>query len=118
MDTLLLDVDTWDLCLDAAGNIAKAQAPYAVAQDVASACREFLGDNWYDQTAGIPYLQQILGHTPPLTVFQEYLVRAAKTVPTVVKAVCVITSYDASTRLVRGAIEFVTSDGKTGSIPL
>lgn len=118
MDTLLLDVDTWDLCIDAAGNIARASAPYAVAQDVASACRQFLGDNFYDQTQGVPYLQKIFGHSPPATVLQEYLVAAAKTVPTVVKAVCVISSYDAATRSVTGFVEFVTKDGLTGKIPL
>lgn len=118
MDTLLLDLDTWDLCVDAAGNIARATAPYAVAQDVASACRQFLGDNWYDQTQGVPYLQKIFGKSPTITQFQEYLVTAAKTVPTVVKAVCVIASVSATTREVTGFLEFVTSDGLTGKIPL
>lgn len=36
MKTLLLDQKSWDLTLDAAGNIAVAAEPYAIAQDVAS----------------------------------------------------------------------------------
>ena len=37
MNTLYLDPQSWDLVLDAAGNIAMAKGPYAKAQDVASA---------------------------------------------------------------------------------
>lgn len=118
MDTLLLEIDTWDLCLDAARNIARASAPYAVAQDVASACRLFLGELWYDDTQGVAYRQQILGKTPPITVLQELMVQAAVTVPTVAKAVCVITSFDRTTRSVQGQVLFTTTDGKTGSIAL
>ena len=47
--TLLLDRTTWDLCLDANGNIAMATGPYAIAQDVASAVRL-----WHDTTKGVP----------------------------------------------------------------
>ncbi len=118
MDTLLLETDVWDLCLDAARNIALASAPYAVAQDVASACRLFLGELWYNTTQGVPYLQQILGKTPPITVLQEYLVQAAVTVPTVLKATCVVTSFDRTTRTVQGQVQFTTTTGQTGSISL
>jgi hypothetical protein len=44
VNTLLLDVSSWDLCLDAAGNIAMASNPYSIAQDAASAIRTFAGD--------------------------------------------------------------------------
>ena len=44
MNTLYLDPQSWDLVLDAAGNIAMAKDPYAKAQDVASACRLFSGE--------------------------------------------------------------------------
>jgi len=60
MDTLLLDLDNWDLTVDAAGNWAVASPPYAIAQDVASAIKTFqlqagpndpvLGECWYDNT--------------------------------------------------------------------
>ncbi len=39
--TLLLDTDEWDLVLDANGDIALADEPYAISQDVASAIRTF-----------------------------------------------------------------------------
>lgn len=118
MNTLLLAVDTWDLVLDANGNIAMAQAPYALAQDVASAIRTFLGEVWYDDTLGIPYKTQILGHTPPVAVLQEYMVKAALTVPGVVSAKCVIESFNAQTRKVIGQVQFIDSSGAAGAVSL
>ena len=92
MNTLLLDQSSWDLVLDASGNIAVASEPYSAAQDVASAIRTFLGEVWFDSTLGVPYLQKILGHAPPLSYLQAQLVAAAETVPGVVNANVVIES--------------------------
>jgi hypothetical protein len=58
--TLLLDRSLWDLTLDINGNIAMASEPYAIAQDVASACRTFLGECYYDTSQGVPYFQGML----------------------------------------------------------
>lgn len=118
MNTLLLAVDTWDLVLDASGNIAMASDPYSIAQDVASALRLFLGELWYDTTKGIPYLQQILGETPPLIMFQQYLEDAALTVPQVATAVCVVESFNTQTRTVVGQVQFTTTNGQTGTVSL
>ena len=86
MRTLLLDRSTWDLTLDAAGNVAVADAPYARAQDAASAIKVFEGECWYNTTKGIPYFDQVLGHFPPLSLVQELMVSAAKSVPGVTDA--------------------------------
>jgi hypothetical protein len=116
MDTMLLAVDTWDLVLDAAGNIAKAARPYALAQDVASAIRLFLGEAFYDTTRGVPYFEQVLGHTPPLTEFQALMVRAALTVPGVVSAQCVVSAFEG--RTVEGQVVFVDDEGNTETVNL
>jgi hypothetical protein len=116
MNTLLLDLSQWDLLTDAAGNIAMASDPYAKAQDVASALRTFLGEVWYNTTVGIPYFQQILGHTPPVTLFQEMMVQAAKTVPGVASAKCTISAFE--DRRVTGQVEFTTDNGQTGTVTL
>src|SRR5579885_1879423 len=100
--TLLLDLDNWDLVADASGNIAVADEPYALAQDVASAIKTFLKDLFYDQTDGIDYFGEILGHTPPATLFQQLMVDAALTVPDVVSAECIITAFDNTQRLASG----------------
>lgn len=118
MDTMLLDTVLWDLTVDAAGNIAVATEPYALAQDVSSAVRLFLGELWYDTTQGIDYNKKILGKSPSLAVFQELMVQAALTVPDVVSAVCIVDSYDSTTRHVDGQIQFVDVNGNNGSIAL
>lgn len=124
MDTLLLAVDTRDLCLDASGNIAVASTPYALAQDVASCLRTFIGEVWYDDTLGIPYFQKILGKSPPLTVFQALMEQTALTaVPTtadvyVVSATCIIQSFDIASRVITGQVQFTDSTGQTGSVSI
>lgn len=116
MNTLLLVTDEWDLCLDANGSIAMAQPPYARAQDVASALRLFAGELWYDTSLGIPYFEQILGHSPPASTFEQYMVSAALRVPGVVSAQCAIESIE-DRRLV-GQVTFTSADGVTNSVPL
>lgn len=118
MNTLLLDVGLWDLTLDASGNMALAQAPYARAQDVASACRAVLAEVYYDKTQGVDYFGQIFGKTPPANVFQEMFVAAALTVPGVVSASCVIESYSAETRRATGQVQFTDSDGNSQSVSI
>lgn len=107
---------TWDLCLDAEGNIAVADDPYAVAQDVASAVRTFLGEVWYDTTLGIPYFEQVLGKSPPASLLRNFFETAAKTVPGVVAAAATIDSV--VDRVVNGQIQITTSSGVTISVGL
>ena len=114
MNTLLLELNDWDLCVDASRNIAMASAPYAMAQDVASAIKTFLAEVYYDTTLGVPYFGKILGHVPPVAVFQEYMIQAALTVPGVTAATCVIESF--TDRTVTGQIQFTDSTGTTGTV--
>lgn len=116
MNTLLLVVNEWDLCLDAAGNIALARPPYARAQDVASALRLFSGELWYDTSLGIPYFAEILGHAPPASTFEQYMIEAALRVPEVVSAQCAIDSIE--NRKLSGQVTFTSVDGQTLSVPL
>lgn len=114
LNTLLLDRTVWDLVLDSAGNIARADPPYALAQDVASAVRLFLGELWYDTTKGIPYFEQILGHLPPQSLLINYIQRAALTVPGVVYAKCVLTEFQG--REVKGQIQFIDEAGARNAV--
>lgn len=109
MSTLLLDRTLWDLCVDSKGNIAVAADPYAIAQDVASACKLFQGELYYDTTQGVPYFQEILGHRPPLSVFKAALVKAALTVPGVQSAVVFVSSL--TNREIQGQIQVTTTTG-------
>ena len=116
MDTLLLDISRWDLVLNAAGDVAVATTPYSRAQDVASAIRLFLGEAWYDTTRGVPYLEEIFGQTPTLTEFQAFMVRAALTVPGVVSAECILSSFE--NRTVNGQVIFTDDDGNTETVDI
>ncbi|VEB99922.1 Uncharacterised protein [Cedecea lapagei] len=89
--SFLLDVDSWDLSLDAAGNIASTQNPYAVAQDAACSCSTFLGEAWYDTTLGLPYYERILGHWPGSQLINTKMATEAKKLPYVQDAFCTVT---------------------------
>ena len=107
--TLLLDQTLWDLCADASGNIALAAPPYALAQDAASACKLFIAELWYDTTQGVPYIQQILGKYPPLSLVKAQLAAAALTVPGVVTAQVFITSF--AGRKLAGQVQVTDTSG-------
>lgn len=113
-DTLLLDQVAWDLVIDSAGNIAMAEPPYALAQDVASAVRLFLGELWYNTTAGIPYFEEILGTLPPVSLLISYIETAALTVPGVVTAQCIIGAFDS--REITGQIQFIDETGAANAV--
>jgi hypothetical protein len=118
VNTILLDVGTWDLTLDAFGNIALAAAPYAIAQDVASACRTVLAEVYYDVTLGVDYFGKFFGKTPTAAVFQEQFVSQAELVPDVVSAICIIESYSAASRETVGQILFVDSSGNQQTVSI
>lgn len=113
-NTLLLDQSAWDLVLDINGNIALAETPYSIAQDVASAVRTFLGECWYDTAQGLPYWQQILGDFPPLPFISQKIVTAALTVPNVVSAKVTFTSF--INRDISGQILIIDTDGATNNV--
>jgi hypothetical protein len=109
--TLLLDQTQWDLVLDASGNIAMAAPPYALAQDVSSAVRTFLGEVYYNTKLGIPYFQSVLGQLPPASLLTQLMSNAALAVPGVVTATTVINSFNNGT--VTGQVIFTDESGET-----
>lgn len=115
-NTLILDQTKWDLIIDSAGNIGMATPAYALAQDVASAIRLFLGELWYQTDKGIPYFEEILGKTYPLAVVIVQLESAALNVSGVVSAQCIITNI--SNREVVGQVLFIDETGAQNAINL
>lgn len=112
--TLLLDQAAWDLVLDAGGNIAVANAPYSIAQDVSSAVRTFIGECWYDNSLGIPYWENVLGQVPPLSYIKQQAVDAALTIPNVAQAQVVIDSFDG--RELTGQVQIIDTDGIASNV--
>lgn len=112
MATLLLDTATWDLTLDANGNIAVAQPPYALAQAAACAIKTFLGECYFDTTVGVPYLTKIFGQSPPpLSQIKQDLINAALTVPGIASAQVFITGI--TNRTLEGQVQVVGSNSAT-----
>jgi hypothetical protein len=107
--TLLLDRDTWDLCIDALGNMALATEPYSIEQDVASACRLFTSELYYGGAKGISYFKTILGRPISERILKSEITNAALGVPGV-KSVQVFFESVAD-RSVGGQVQITTSEG-------
>jgi len=107
--TFLLDRDNWDLCLTTTGDIAVASEPYSQAQDVASECRLFRGEAWYDAARGVPYFAQVLGRYQPVQLLKGFLADAAALVPGVADVRVVLASVE--DRTVTGQVQFDTPQG-------
>lgn len=114
-DTIYLDPESWDLALDISGNIAMASAPYAAAQDVASACRLWSGEYIYDTTRGIPYEDAILGKLLPRNILTAMYNKEAATVPDV-NTVTSLLQYNKLSRVLSGQIQLTLVDGTTNVI--
>lgn len=117
MDTLFLNPDTWDLMVDVDGNIAVASSPYAIAQDVASACRLWRGEARYDTTREIPYETSLLGEQPLQSLVASWFETEAETVPEV-DSVQVIPSFDREKRQMGGQILITRTFGETSTLNL
>ena len=111
MNTLLLDIETWDLVVDADGNIAMAKDPYAQAQDAASMIKLFAGELYYDTTKGVPYWTTILGYDPPLQLLKTYFNDAAAVVPGVTATRTFITGLVG--RLLTGQVQITNTTNQT-----
>lgn len=111
MKTMLLNPQTWDLMVDANGNIAVASDPYSLAQDAASAIKLFQAELWYDTTQGIPYFSQIFGLRPNVNLIKAQFGAAALTVPGVASATVFITSI--ANRNVSGQVQVTDANGTT-----
>jgi hypothetical protein len=109
MQTLLLDTQSWDLVLDASGNIAVAGNPYSLAQDAASADRTFLGECYWDTTLGVDFIGKIFGKNIPLAILKQAMIDEALTVPEVVSANFIVQTLNG--RTLTGQIQVVGSSG-------
>ena len=97
--SIFLNPNTWDLALDAAGNIAVCTDPYRMAQDVSCAIRTFNGELYFDNDWGVSQFE-----TPVLPLIQKQYEDLALTVSGVTSAQCIISSIDRSTRKTRGYV--------------
>jgi len=109
MNTLALNWQTWDVFLDGNGNLAIGTGRNAVAQDVATSCRTWYGELWYDVTQGVHY-ELILGRLPPLQFIKAEMVREARRVPFVSSVLAFLTGPGPH-RVVGGQLQVYDSLG-------
>lgn len=114
--TIFLNPNTWDFDIDEKGNIAVADAPYSIAQDVSSAIRLFKGEQIYNSVIGVPYLQQLLGLSPPLSMIKAEIVKAALSVNGVVSATCYLDST--TDRNIKGRVLITDINNQTTTVTL
>ena len=114
MNTLQLNLATWDLELDSNGNLAVATGPQAIAQDVASAISTFLGEVYYDVTQGLPWQSEVFGQQFSASLVGALLAQAALTVPGVVSAHA--TGLVISGGAVTGTLEFTDATGAAAGV--
>lgn len=114
--TLLLDPATWDLTIDATGNIGTADEPYSIAQDAASAIRTFLGECYWDTTIGVAYMTKIFGNfSLPLALLKQLLTDAAITAsPDIASAQVLISGLN--NRGISGQVQIVSTTGQSSAV--
>ena len=113
MNSLLLSED-WDLTLTVGGNLAVISGTGRIVQDVASYERVFLGEGWYDQDAGIPYLMRELAALPPAELVTARANRRGLEVPGVAAINTVLTEF--RKRTLHGIIRVKTAEGAEAEI--
>ena len=113
--SLYLDPDTWDLELDANGSLRTVTNPYAIAQDVACACKTILGECIFDTTIGIPYFEQVLGRPVTTSLVISYLQQEATRLDTV-KSATVTLVPDRATRKTTGYITITDTNGTESTL--
>lgn len=109
--TLLLNKNSWDLSIDALGNIAMDSTSYAVAQDVASAVKTIQGELYYDTSQGIPYPTLVWGKNYVPQLVQSLIEAAAKSVPGVVQTQATLEL--STSRQLTGAVRIINENGQT-----
>lgn len=104
----------WDIFVDDSGNLAVRTGGDAIAQDVASAVRCFMGECWYDASLGVPYFQQVLGYRVSLQFVKQALVAAASVVPGVASIACFLTGP--VNRVVGGQLQVTSQTGQVSVV--
>lgn len=113
--TILLDQQTYDLTLDANNNIARADPPFAVAQDMGSQCRQWLGEYIYSADDGVP-LATIVGETPSLALVKSDFATAAGLVPGTSNPICYISAVTGRNVIGQVQAQVTLSDGSTTAV--
>ena len=96
---LALDPSTHDLLITSEGNLRLTQTtPEAAAQRIGIRLALFLGEWFLDQTAGVPYFQNILVRVPDDSVLRAIFRSQIEADPFVVAVSRIVLALDRATR--------------------
>jgi hypothetical protein len=120
MYTLTLNPASWDIFIDKAGNIATSAGAYAIAQNVASACRLFTNDAYFAKEKGLPHFDIELGAKAGVSeaVLRTRLKRAALSVEGVVDAAVTLKLDEGNNRVLGGDIALTLVGGRSARVEL
>lgn len=104
MNTLQLTPE-WDIT----PNLTVLTGNAAITQDVASACRTWEGEAWYNTLLGVPYLPTIFARRPTLNAVKNLLISQAIQVPGVGSVTVYLTAGPG--RVIGGQIQIKNSAG-------
>lgn len=108
--SFLLDQEG-DLTIDAEGNLAICDEPYATAQDVACFIKTIKGEVWLDKNDGTP---DYLTNAMPLSIISQEFEQMAMTHENVAAATASLSLDDGG--ILNGVVLLRLKDGQTVSI--
>lgn len=113
MSSIYVDNDSWDIAVDASGNIAIATGAYTLALEAACKIKTFAGELYFDTTQGIPYFSEILGQQPSIEYMRAAFTNAALSVSGVVSAKVYFSAF--TDRTVSGQVQITDQTGKVAA---
>ena len=115
--TLALNPKTWDLQVDAEGNLKIHTGGMALAQDCANEIRLWRDDAYFQKDNGIKWLEVQLARKLDESVLRSVLREACMKVPGVASVRDItIAGIDEDTRMLHGEIRITTTEGHDGGI--
>lgn len=107
--TALLDPQTWDLQLDANGDIKLCTGAQAIVQNAANEIRLWRNDAYFQQDRGIAWKEAQLAKKLDISVLIQVIREAVANVPDIVSVDDVeIDEFDESSRELHGRINVTT----------
>lgn len=109
--TMLLN-KKWDITLDSNNNLAFVDNDYAIAQNVACACRAFVSDMYFNQSEGIPHFSTDISNKSTVnpTLLAYFMEKEAKKFPEVKSAK--LTDLAIENRVLTGKLELTLNTDK------
>ncbi len=110
MASFYLDPETWDLVVDANGNIAMCDQQYEVVQNVCCATRLWRGEDIFRPLRGIPYDVDVLGNSV-IAANLDTIYKAEAEQVTGVSSVETQLYFESQTRKITGSLLVTLTDG-------